>query len=311
MNEQSDYQPNYLKLHQTGELKRRGELLWAMMKNCRLCPRNCQVNRLKGEKGVCRADSKLKIASFHAHFGEEAPLVGKGGSGTIFISHCSLRCVFCINWETSHGGAGKNYSLKEFADMMLALQKQGCENINFVTPTHYLAHILLALDIAVEKGLHLPVIYNTHGWERTEILKYLDGIVDVYLPDFKYSENKMAIKYSSNADNYVELTRAAFLEMHRQVGIAKPDKDGLVKKGLMIRHLVMPNNVSGSKAVMEWIAENLPKNTYVNIMSQYRPMYRAFDYSEIARGITEREYTDVVEYAKKLGLTDLEIQGHY
>ena len=303
--------PGYINLHQTGELKSRAQELWEMMADCQLCPRKCQVNRLKGEKGVCRADSKLKIAAYHAHFGEEKPLVGKGGSGTIFLSHCSLRCVFCINWEISHSGEGHYYSLQEFADMMLALQKQGCENINFVTPTHYLPHILLALNIAAGKGLHLPVIYNTHGWERLEILKYLNGIVDVYLPDFKYFDDTMAAKYSSEAHNYVKLTEQALLEMHQQVGPAKADESGRIKKGLMVRHLVMPNNVSGTQDILKWIAKNLPKDTYVNIMSQYRPMYQAFDYPEIARSITKKEYRIAVETAKSLGLTNLEIQGYF
>jgi putative pyruvate formate lyase activating enzyme len=195
------------------------------------------------------------------------------------------------------------------ADMMLHLQEIGCHNINVVTPTHYSPHIVLALDIAAGKGLRLPLVYNTCGWERLEILRKLDGVVDIYLPDFKYSDGEMASKYSSGADAYPELTKTALLEMHRQVGVAKPADDGLMYRGLMIRHLVMPNGVSGTKEVIDWIAENLPKNTYFNIMSQYRPMHKAFEYPEISRRLTRREYTEVVEYARQAGLTNLDIQG--
>jgi len=192
------------------------------------------------------------------------------------------------------------------AEMMLHLQKIGCHNINFVTPTHYSPHIVLAVDIAAGKGLRLPLVYNTCGWERVEILKKLDGIVDIYLPDFKYSDGKMAAKYSSFAETYPEMTKAALLEMHRQVGVAKPASDGLMYRGLMIRHLVMPNDVGGTQEVIEWIAQNLPKDTYLNIMSQYRPMYKAFEYPEISRRITLKEYEEALEWAKKAGLTNLD-----
>ncbi len=305
-----EFEPSYLELHKTGELKKRGEELWNMMQKCRLCPRTCLKNRLEGKTGTCEASSKLKISSYHPHFGEEAPLVGKGGSGTIFFTHCGLRCVFCINWEISIGGMGYLRSLNALANMMLNLQKIGCHNINVVTPTHYSAHIVLALDIAAGKGLKLPVVYNTCGYERLEILKLLDGIVDIYLPDFKYSDGKMAYKYSSEAEDYPEVTKKALLEMNRQVGIAMPDKEGIMHKGLMIRHLVMPNNVGGTDKVLEWIAANLPKDTYVNLMSQYRPMYKADQYPEIARRLFRREYDEAVNAAQKTGLTNLEIQGY-
>lgn len=307
---QSDFEPAYLQLHRSGELKKRGEELWNVMKSCKLCPRECGVNRIDGDRGFCQASAQLEIASFHPHFGEERPLVGNGGSGTIFLTNCGLRCVFCINWEISQGGAGTPRSLDDMAMMMLRLQKIGCLNINVVTPTHYSPHILLALDIAAGRGLKLPLVYNTCGWERLEILKKLDGVVDIYLPDFKYSEGEMAAKYSSGAKIYPEITQAALLEMHRQVGVAKPADNGIMQRGLMIRHLVMPNRVSGTKKVIEWIAENLPKDTYLNIMSQYRPMYKAFDYPEIARKVTGKEYSDAVKWAKEAGLTNLEIQGY-
>ena len=287
-------EPSYLKLHKSGELKSRGETLWRIMKDCRLCPRMCGVNKLKGEKGFCGASSRLMVSSFHQHFGEERPLVGNNGSGTIFMTHCSLRCVFCCNWEISQGGQGHKQSLEDLANMMLVLQKRGCPNINVVTPTHYSPHIVLALDIAAGKGLRIPLVYNTCGWERVEILKELERIVDIYLPDFKYADRDMANRFSSGAQSYPEHTKKALLEMHRQVGEAIPENDGLMHRGLMIRHLVMPNNVSGSKEVISWIAKNLPKNTYVNIMSQYRPLYKAKNYPKIARRISQEEYKSVV-----------------
>jgi putative pyruvate formate lyase activating enzyme len=206
---------------------------------------------------------------------------------------------------------GRESSVEELAGMMLQLQKIGCHNINLVTPTHYSALILKSLDIAAGLGLRLPIVYNTSGWERLEILEVLDGIVDIYLPDFKYWDSEMAAKYSSGAANYPEVTRAAILEMHRQVGVAKPGPDGIMYRGLMIRHLVMPNDVAGSEKVMEWIAENLPKDTYVNIMSQYTPLYKAYEYPEISRRITREEYVRVVKKAQELGLTNLDIQGYW
>lgn len=311
MKDNSNFEPAYLKLHKTGELKKRGEKLWNVMKSCKLCPRKCGARRFDGQKGFCRSDSGLMVSSYAPHFGEEKPLVGKHGSGTIFFSNCALRCVFCINWQISHGGMGNLTTIEELADMMLSLQEKGCHNINFVTPTHYLPHIILAVDIAAGKGLKLPLVYNTCGWERIEMLKMLDGIIDIYLPDFKYSDGKRAAKYSAGAATYPEITRASILEMHRQVGVAKPAKDGMIYRGLMIRHLVMPNNDGDSKKIIEWIAKNLPKDTYLNIMSQYTPTYKAFDYPKISRKINRGEYKEVVDRAMDLGLTNIDVQGDF
>jgi putative pyruvate formate lyase activating enzyme len=306
------FEPAYLKLHRTGELSERARELWALMAECQLCPRRCKVNRLKGMSGFCRTPgATLVISAYHAHFGEERPLVGSEGSGTIFLTHCNLRCVFCQNWTISHLGRGVETDIETFAQMMLELQADGCHNINIVTPTHYSPHILKALDIAAARGLHIPIVYNTSGWERVEILKVLDGIVDIYLPDFKYWDSEMAARFSAGADSYPEVTRQAILEMHRQVGVAKPNAEGILERGVIIRHLVMPNNVGGSEQVMEWIAENLPKDTYVNIMVQYTPLHKAYDYPEISRRITREEYLKVVQRAKELGLTNLDIQGYY
>jgi putative pyruvate formate lyase activating enzyme len=305
------FEAGYLKLHRMGELRKRGEALWSIMEQCKLCPRSDETKRLDGEEGKCGASDILEISSFQPHFGEERPLVGRGGSGAIFFTNCSLKCVFCINWQVSQEGQGESCTVTDLALMMLQLQAMGCHNINVVTPTHYSAHILLALDRAAHFGLRLPLVYNTCGWERLEILQLLDGVVDVYMPDFKYWDGKMAAKYSAEeALNYPDITKKALLEMQRQVGTAHPARDGLMYRGLMIRHLVMPNNVGGSKEVIKWIAEHLPKDTYVNIMSQYTPCYKAVDYPEIARRITNAEYAEVVKTAREAGLTNLDIQGY-
>jgi putative pyruvate formate lyase activating enzyme len=305
------WEPGYLKLHRTGELKKRGQKLWAMMKACRLCPRRCGVDRLAGEKGFCRAPGqKLMISAVQPHFGEERCLVGRHGSGTVFFTHCGLRCVFCINWQISIAGRGVEVGLDTLAKAMLALQKLGCHNINVVTPTHYSAHIVCALDLAAARGLRRPVVYNTCGWESLEILGLLDGVVDIYLPDFKYADSAMAARYSSGAGTYPEMTQKALLEMHRQVGVARPDKDGLLRRGLINRHLVMPANVGGTRQVVQWIAKHLPKDTYVNLMSQYRPMHLAPKYPKIARRITRDEFEQAVAWARQAGLTNLDVQAY-
>lgn len=306
------FEPAYLKLHRTGELSERAETLWGLMESCELCPRSCGVNRLEGEQGFCHAPGvKLIVSAFHPHFGEERPLVGDHGSGTVFLTHCNLRCVFCQNWEISQLGRGAEKSIDELAAMMLTLQDTGCHNINVVTPTHYAAHIVKALARAAEAGLRLPVVYNTSGWERREILELLDGVVDIYLPDFKYWDPGMSAKYSSDAATYPEITREAILEMHRQVGVARPAYNGYMQRGVMIRHLVMPNDTSGSEKIMEWIAGNLPKDTYINIMAQYSPLFKAFEYPKLSRRITGEEYVRVVQKAKDLGLENLDIQGYW
>ena len=299
--------PVYLNLHRTGKLKQRGELLWDRLANCDLCPRECRVNRLEGEKGFCKAGTKLKVASFTAHFGEERPLVGAGGSGTIFLSHCNLGCVFCQNWDISHLGGGTECSIDELAAMMLHLQDMGCENINVVTPTHYSAHVLLGLDLAASQGLRIPLVYNTSGWERPDVLALLDGVVDIYLADFKYTDPDMAGRYSADAKSYPALTKEALLEMDRQVGVAMPKMSGRILGGLMIRHLVMPGKVSASMDAVRWIATHLPAATYVNLMLQYRPAYRAHLYPEINRPVHRDEYSQVVEEARRCGLINLDV----
>ena len=308
---QPNHEPVYLGLHRQGKLKSRGEALWKRMESCDLCPRNCDANRLKGERGDCNANSNLEIASFGPHFGEERELVGRNGSGTIFFTNCSLLCVFCINYDISQLGQGRRYTVNDLADMMLNLQRRGCHNINLVTPTHYSPHILLAINRAAAKGLRLPIVYNTCGWEKQDVLEQLDGVVDIYLTDFKYGCSEKAGTYSIDAHDYVEVAQQAHLEIYRQVGTAVADEEtGLMQRGLMLRHLVMPNNASCTDKVMQWIAQNLPQNTYVNLMSQYTPVFRANDFPEINRRLTVREYAAAVESARKAGLTNVRTQGY-
>ena len=301
--------PAYEKLEIEGKLAQRVKQAYAMFENCQLCPRRCGVNRRKGEKGFCQAPLKPVIFSYHPHFGEEMSLVGGKGSGTIFFSNCNLRCIFCQNWPISHEGRGKEIQEEDLADMMLKLQSMGCHNINLVTPTHVMPNILNATRIALKKGLHLPLVYNTSGYERLEIVKLLDGIVDIYLPDLKYMDVEKAAKYSAGASDYPEVTKKAIIEMNRQVGVLRLDKQGIAIRGVMIRHLVMPNRVAGTEKFVKWVAETLPKNTYVNIMAQYRVEYKAYDYPEIARGITTQEFLEAMEWAEKYGLTNLDPQS--
>jgi len=298
--------PAYEKLEKEGKLAQRVNQAYAIFENCQLCPRRCGVNRKKGEKGFCRAPMKLVIFSTHPHFGEELSLVGQNGSGTIFFSNCNLRCIFCQNWPISHEGRGKEYEDEELADMMIKLQKIGCHNINLVTPTHVMPNILNAIRIAYYKGLRIPLVYNTSGYERSEILRILDGIVDIYMPDMKYMDSDKAAKYSAGASDYPEVTKKAIIEMNRQVGVLQTDKQGIALRGVIIRHLVMPNRVAGTEKFVKWVAEALPKSTYVNIMPQYRVEYKAYEHPEIARGITVQEFLEAMDWAKKYGLTNLD-----
>jgi len=300
------WQPAYEKLENEGQFAVRVEDAYGIMEDCHLCPRGCGVNRLNGEKGFCRAPEKLMIYSTHPHLGEEISLVGNHGSGTIFFSNCNLRCIFCQNWPIAHEGRGREVTHVEVADMMLKLQKMGCHNINLVTPTHVMPGILKATRIALKKGLRIPLVYNTSGYERFEIVRLLDGIVDIYLPDMKYMNENKAAKYSSGASDYPEVAKKAVKEMNRQVGVHRTDKRGIALRGLMIRHLLMPNRVAGSEKFVKWVAGNLPKSTYVNIMPQYHVEYKAFDHPEIARGITVEEFLEAMNWAEKYGLTNLD-----
>jgi putative pyruvate formate lyase activating enzyme len=300
------WRPAYEKLEEEGKLNDRVEQAYAILEQCQLCPRHCGVNRQKGKRGFCRAPARVVIFSAHPHFGEEISLVGQNGSGTIFFSNCNLRCIFCQNWPISHEGKGKLLQDEDLADIMIYLQRIGCHNINLVTPTHVMPNIINATRIALKKGLHLPLVYNTSGYERLEILKILDGIVDIYMPDMKYMDPDQAAKYSSGASDYPEVAKKAIIEMNRQVGELLIDKRGIGIRGLIIRHLVMPNRVAGTEKFVRWVAESLPKSTYVNIMPQYRVDYKAFDYPEIARGITVQEFLEAMDWAEEYGLTNLD-----
>jgi putative pyruvate formate lyase activating enzyme len=298
--------PAYGKLEQEGKLAQRVEQAYSIFEKCELCPRQCGVNRQKGERGFCRALAKLVVHTAQPHFGEEISLVGKSGSGTIFFSNCNLRCVFCQNWPIAHEGLGNEVQDEDLADMMIHLQDIGCHNINLVTPTHVMPNILNATRIALKKGLHLPLVYNTSGYERVGILKILDGIVDIYLPDMKFMDADKAAKYSAGTSDYPEVAKKAVIEMNRQVGEHLVDGRGIAIRGLMIRHLVMPNRVAGTEKFVRWVAESLPKSTYINIMHQYHVDYKAFDYPEIWRRITVSEYLEAMGWAEEYGLTNLD-----
>jgi putative pyruvate formate lyase activating enzyme len=304
-----DWQPAYLRLHQCGELAHRAQALYAILRNCRLCPRQCGVNRLKGELGICESSSRLKVAAAHAHFGEEGPLVGQYGSGTIFFSRCNLLCVYCQNWQISHGGEGHLMTDAALGRLMLRLQQMGCHNINLVTPTHFVANIVQALRTAADGGLRLPLVYNCSGYEPQEVLRLLNGIIDIYLADFKYADRAMAARYSYDASDYPEVAAAALSEMHRQVGDLVVDENGIALRGLMIRHLVLPHNIAGTDQFVRFVAHKLGPSTYVNLMSQYRPECEATCYPELSRHTTLHEYSQAVAWAREAGLMNLHLQG--
>ena len=295
----------YLELYYRGELKERVRQARAILESCQLCPHHCQVNRLAGEKGRCRTAACVFVSSYSPHFGEEAPLVGIYGSGTIFLTYCNLRCVFCQNYYISQLGEGKETSKEEIANMMLSLQAMGCHNINLVTPTHVVAQILEALEIAVAKGLSIPLVYNCGGYEAVETLKLLDGIVDIYMPDMKYSDAENAQRYSGIKD-YPSINRAAVKEMHRQVGDLQIDERGVATRGLLVRHLVLPHRLAGTAEVVRFLAEEVSVNTYLNVMAQYRPCHKAFEFPLLARPITGEEYGEAVNLAREHGLERLD-----
>ncbi|MCJ7646485.1 radical SAM protein [bacterium] len=292
---------SYVELCERGILKKRKEKLNKLLEKCHLCPRKCLVNRLQDEKGFCGAGRRVVVSSYNLHFGEEPPISGYRGSGTIFFTHCNLRCCFCQNYPISQLGNGQEVDISELATMMTKLQKLGAHNINFVTPTHFVPPIVEALEVAVGEGLKIPLVYNSGGYDSVETLQLLDGIVDIYMPDAKYSSPETARRYSK-ADDYFEVNKKALLEMHRQVGDLKMDKEGIANRGLLIRHLVMPEDVVGSRKVLEFIAKNISQNTYMSIMAQYHPAHLAFEFPELSRRISKREYDAVLKMADELGL---------
>lgn len=292
--------PSYLNLSKK-ELEAKTEKLFKKLENCEICPQKCQVNRLKNEKGFCQLGNLPMVSSYHPHFGEESVLVGTYGSGTIFFTSCNLACVYCQNYDISQLRIGEIISFEKLAKAMINLQNLGCHNINFVTPTPQIPQIVKALSIAIKRGLKIPLVYNTNSYDLVEILKLLDGIIDIYLPDAKYSNNEIALKYSQ-VPNYFEIMKKAIKEMWQQVGDLVINDEGIAVKGLLVRHLVLPNNLAGSEKIFEFLAKEVSVNTFINIMDQYYPCYKASHYPELKRKITPEEYKKTIELAKKFNL---------
>src|SRR5512136_288493 len=302
-----EFEPAYLALYRSGELQRRAQQAIERLAECRLCPRNCGVDRLSGQKAGCKTGRYAVASSTFAHHGEEDCLRGWNGSGTIFFAWCNLRCVFCQNFETSQLGEGATTSPSQLAAMMLRLQDSGCHNINFVTPEHVVPQVLEALVIAVERGLRLPIVYNTSAYDSTESLRLLDGVIDIYMPDFKFWDEQLALKYLK-AKDYPESARHAIIEMQRQVGALKFDENGIALRGLLVRHLVMPGCLDDTKTILRFLAEEVSRDTYVNVMAQYYPSNKVSftKYPELNRRITVDEYQGAIEYAQHIGLQRLD-----
>lgn len=295
-------EPGYLALFRTGELARRIEAAWAMLSPCELCPHRCRVDRLGGERGVCRMGDQVVVSSWNLHQWEEPPISGTRGSGTIFFSGCTGRCRFCQNYPISQLGYGQPFRNERLAEMMLELQRKGAYNINFVTPTHFMPHILAALPHAIEGGLRLPLVYNTSGYERVEALRLLEGVMDLWLPDSKYADNAVARRLSGFR-NYVEHNRAALREIYRQVGEELVlDENGIARRGLIIRHMVLPDGLAGTREILRWIADELSPRVHVSLMDQYFPAYQAVGDPVLGRKITWEEYQEALAALGAAGL---------
>ena len=290
-----------IEAHRSGRLQKAKEQSMALLRSCCLCPRRCRVNRLEDERGFCRTGLKARVYSAAPHHGEEPAISGTGGSGTVFFSGCNLRCVYCQNHQFSQTEAGRELSQEELSGLMLGLQEEGCHNLNLVTPTHALPQILQALDLAIERGFRLPIVYNTSGYELAGVLRLLEGIVDIYLPDMRYSDPGVAERLSEARD-YPERNREALKEMFRQVGVARFDVEGVIERGLVIRHLVLPNGLSGTREILGFVARELSPEVHVSLMSQYRPYHRASEFPEIARQLKPDEYDQALEWLEEAGL---------
>lgn len=303
--------PAYLALHRSGELADRAREAQRHLEDCDLCARYCHVDRLEGMTGaVCRTGKHAVVHSFGPHLGEENPLRGWRGSGTIFFSWCNLRCAFCQNWEISQRGVGRETGPEELAAIMVGLQEAGCHNINFVSPSHVVAQILEALPLAVEEGLRLPLVYNTGGYDSPEALELLDGVIDIYMPDVKFGDPK-AGRVLSTAKEYPKQNREAVREMHRQTGDLMLDADGLARRGVLVRHLVLPGHLNETKQILSFLAKEISPNTYLNLMDQYHPCYRADEHPPLDRPLTRKEFQSARAMAVRLGLTRLgSIRGH-
>ena len=296
--------PRYLDLLENGELTKRAEKLKVIYKSCVLCPWDCRIDRIRGRLGVCKSSDKAKVSSAVPHLGEEPMISGKKGSGTIFFSNCNLRCIFCQNYQISQEGLGDEVTDGQLADLMLMLNAKGCHNINLVSPTHYLPNIISALAAAAERGLNIPLVYNTNGYEKIETLEMLDGIIDIYMPDIKYSSNDIAVEFS-DAPKYFDYNKAALKEMYRQVGDLKLDSNSIAVKGLLVRHLVLPNDIAGSQKALRFIANGLSRDVYIGIMAQYKPCYKAIDDTQLGRTLIPDEYRKAVRWAKESGLYNI------
>ena len=296
-----EFQPAYLKTYEEGLLEERVAAALALLTSCTVCPRQCRCNRTEAEKGFCRAGLLPEISSYGPHFGEERPLVGRGGSGTIFMAHCNLGCIFCQNYEISRWGLGEAIQPAELSRIMVQLQERGCHNINFVSPSHYVPQILQALPEAIEGGLRLPLVYNTGGYDALETLQLLDGVVDIYMPDFKYTDPDTARIYSE-APDYPQTAKAALKEMHRQTGDLVADARGIALRGLLVRHLVLPEGLAGTREAMRFLATEISPDTYVNIMDQYRPCGEIPKGDPLSRRITRAEFEEAVTLARNEGL---------
>lgn len=297
--------PVYLQLRNTKKLRERVQEALGLLQSCRVCPHQCGVNRLDGETGKCRTGRYAIISSYGPHFGEEAPLVGLHGSGTIFFANCNLKCIFCQNYNISQLGEGSTVTKEGLAKIMLSLQQRGCHNINLVSPTHVVPQILEAVEIAVSSGLTIPLVYNSGGYDSVQTLKLLEDIVDIYMPDMKYSDDGTAARLSGVKD-YTSINRAAVKEMHRQVGDLQINEQGIAIHGLLIRHLVLPHGLAGTESVVKFIVEEVSRNSYVNIMSQYHPCYKAFEVPELSRRLSRKEFLEAIEQAQKVGLRRLD-----
>jgi len=303
-------QPSYLELHKNSTLQQRAASAHELLGHCTVCPHNCGVNRLQGELGLCRIGAKARVASFGAHFGEESPLVGQNGSGTIFFEGCNLFCVFCQNYDISHidkegDAAPSSVDDHALAAIMINLQEQGCHNINLVTPSHVVPQFLAALPIAIDRGLHIPIVYNSSGYDSHDTLLLLEDVVDIYMPDCKFWTSATSRLYT-RAKDYPEVMKKAVKEMHRQVWDLVIEENGLASRGLLVRHLVMPGHLEETREVLRFLAEEISQNTYVNIMDQYRPCYRAHEFEKIHRPLAAEEYEQALAMARESGLHRLD-----
>jgi len=299
------FEPVYIETYRRGLFDKKIRQAWDVLNSCTLCPRECGVDRLSGEKGVCQTGELAIVSSYNPHFGEERPLVGQHGSGTIFFAGCNLLCIFCQNFDISHEVEGVEWSPEVLAKAMLSLQEAGCCNINFVTPSHVVPQILAGLARAVEAGLRVPLVYNSSGYDKVETLALLEGVFDIYMPDFKFWDSKVA-KELCDAPDYPEVARSALREMHRQVGDLILNDQGIAQRGVLIRHLVLPNGLAGTRGIMRFLQREVAPKSYVNIMAQYRPSGRASQVTSLCRRISDKEYEGAIEVAHEEGITRLD-----